>query len=231
MNHTQRWARWTGWLETIYHDVVGMLASRQIWRHVNETLGSAPTEVTSRGGMFQSWMFTGYKETQALAVRRQTDVRTDVVSLGRLIQEVAAFPQVISRDRFLASHRPDDRGMAQGFYDNLVGAGLSSLPRAAPEADLARLSAGVEHIRTWVDKEIAHWDPRRGEFSAGLTFGDLHASIDLIFEMMNRYRCLLAIGNVHDEVGLPPGWTRVFEWAWAPQAERNRPPPRSVPGA
>jgi hypothetical protein len=36
----------------------------------------------------------------------------------------------------------------------------------------------------WVSNEVAHYNAKTGQFSEGLTFGDVHEALDLIFEIL-----------------------------------------------
>jgi hypothetical protein len=50
------------------------------------------------------------------AIRRQVDVRDDVVSLGRLVDRVWRYPTVLSRKRFIALQGIDDAPMVNGWF-------------------------------------------------------------------------------------------------------------------
>src|SRR5262245_51384657 len=128
MNQPQRAARWVGCLDLIWGDVVAMLAARQIWRGYMH-LVRANLQVDTPG-TFHSWVTTNYARTQAVGVRRQTDVRTDVVSLGRLLMEIEQQPRVVSRRRSVAHYTDTMVGMGNDHFDQLVGAGRDYLDTA-----------------------------------------------------------------------------------------------------
>jgi hypothetical protein len=83
------WATWQRWLgdepkgQTIYA-VVEMLAFRKIWRGFAVIHNSAPEQARSNA-TFLWWVRWNYARAMGSAIRRQVDVRDDVVSLGRLI--------------------------------------------------------------------------------------------------------------------------------------------------
>jgi hypothetical protein len=83
------WATWQRWLgdepkgQTIYA-VVEMLAFRKIWRGFAAIHNSAPEQARSNA-TFLWWVRWNYARAMGSAIRRQVDVRDDVVSLGRLI--------------------------------------------------------------------------------------------------------------------------------------------------
>lgn len=125
-----------------------------------------------------------------MAGRRQTDIRDDVISLARLIDRVRRFPHVLSRD--LYAERVSgwvSREEADAEFDRIIGRG-DHIDPAIPTGDLQALRGGTERNRTWVTKEVAHYDPRRGKFVAGLTYADLHAAVDLVIDTAMTYRSL-----------------------------------------
>lgn len=216
------WSKWADWLGrdpkpgTIYKDVVDMRAARQIWESFQAIVGVAPDEA-KKFGTFHSWFNSSYIRSQGLAIRRQVEVRDDVVSLGRLLDRIAKSPNVLSRERYLAELHPDDRRLGNEFFDSLTTPGSMAIDPDVPLAHLKRLQDETAQVRKWVDKEVAHYDPKTGQFSEGLTFGDIHQGIDLIFETLNHYKRLILGSTTAGSVSMPP-WETVFEVAWIPDA-------------
>ncbi len=226
MKPNPTWDTWGKWLGrdpnpgTIYKDVVDMLAARQIWESFNEIVGVAP-EKARKHSTFHTWFNSSYLRTQGLAIRRQVEVSDDVVSLGRLLDRIAKDPFVLSRERYLAELHGGDRSIGNEVFDKLTSPGAKAIDPAVPTADLERLRAKTASIKTWVDKEVAHYDPATGRFSEGLTFGDIHQAIDLIFRTMNRYRQLILGSTIAGSVTMVP-WQAVFRYAWIPDDEAWR---------
>src|SRR4051812_13360515 len=85
----EEWQRWVDWLgegagsPSIWDDVVAMMASRQIWEGFRFIYNGAP-DAARRNATFQSWIVENYVRRQPLAIRRQTEPRSDVISLARL---------------------------------------------------------------------------------------------------------------------------------------------------
>lgn len=214
------WNRWADWLGrdprpgTIYKDVVDMMAARQIWEGFNAIVGRAPDQAR-KYGTFHSWFHASYLRSQGLAIRRQVEVRNDVVSLGRLLDRIAKAPRVLSRNRYLAELHPDDHRMGNEFFDALTSPGAKAIDPQLPRRELKHLQDESRRIKVWVDKEVAHYDPKTGTFSQELTFGDIHQAIDLIFSTMNRYMQLIHGTTIAPSVTMPP-WPAVFRVAWLP---------------
>jgi hypothetical protein len=149
------------------------------------------------------------------------DVANDVVSLGRLLDHIAKFPAVLSRERYLAELHATTPGLRNEFFDSLVGLGAQSIDPATPLRHLEKLHAGTAKVRRWVSNEIAHYNKRTGEFSEGLTFGDVHEAMDLIFEILNHYNRLILGSTTSASVTMPP-WEAVFRVAWIPDEDAFR---------
>jgi hypothetical protein len=163
-----RWERWRTWLGehpkplSIYDDVVAMMAAHQVWDTFDRIYGAAPEEAR-KYATFRSWTAQNYVRFQALGIRRQCDTRDDVISLGHLLREIAANPEVLSRERHRSLHSEDMQDEAGRWFDDLAGPGREFIDPAIPEQDLAGLLDETQPVREWVNKEIAHYDKQRGQ--------------------------------------------------------------------
>jgi hypothetical protein len=222
-----RWQEWVGWLGkepkpgTIMRDVYGMIAARQIWETFQEIVVVAP-DPAKKYGTFHSWFNASYLHAQGLAVRRQVDVKKGVVSLARLLGSVARSPGVVSRERFVAELYPDDPRDGNGDFDRLVGQGVNALSRRVVRDELKDLANGTAKVKTWIDKEVAHYDRNTGQFSEGLTFDDVHEAVDLIFDVYSRYCALLLGSQVLRFVAIQQPWEAVFRHPWIPDDDALR---------
>lgn len=220
MRPDEAWDKWAGWLGdvatpgTIAKDVVDMRAGRRVWEGFNAIVEVAPEEAR-KYSTFHTFFNGAYIRSQGLAVRRQVEVADDVVSLGRLLDRIAKAPHVLSRARHLGRLHPDTPQMGNEFFDALVGPGAAAIDPATPAEHLANLREKTAKVTKWVDKEVAHFDPKTGTFSQGLTFGDVHAGLDAIFETMNHYNRLLLGSTTAGSVTMDP-WESVFRVPWIP---------------
>jgi hypothetical protein len=223
LDEEQEWERWRTWLgeepknPSIYQDVVSMYAARAVWWGFNVIYGNAPDEARTNP-TFQQWIATNYYTSQAIGIRRQADLRTDVMSLGALIKGVADAPEVLSRARFIDARGNDDQ--ASRDFDTQIGAGLDHIDPAIPLDDLKLLRDETQSVRAWATKEVAHYDLNKGTFEVGLTFGHLHSAVDLVGELFQKYYSLIRATHVLlDKLVMPP-WPVIFRVAWIPNEER-----------
>lgn len=223
----REWQRWREWLAeepqgaNIYEAVVAMMVARQMFQGFEMIHTDAPPDARRNAG-FVTWLRRNYLESQAMAIRRQTDIRTDVVSLARLIDRVALHPDVLSRDRYAERVKGwESREQADGFFDEMVGAGLDHIDPETARRDLDDLLTECGPIRTWATKEIAHYDQKRGTFGQGITYGDLNAAIDIVVELSVKYRTMIMGVSMAKSVVMTP-WQVVFRVPWIESDEALR---------
>jgi hypothetical protein len=178
----------------------------------------------NRSGIAEHWLTQCYSVAQLSGVRRQVDKRKDVVSLWRLLDELARQPAMATRSWFIAElkSRPGSvhyLTMLAAEFDTFAGAGNSILDKKVAEADRDRLWAVTQAAKSVVDQFVAHQADATSPGSSGpalVTWGELDAAIDTVGELYRKYYRLrypgAMLGNL--EPDLPAGWDRIFESAW-----------------
>jgi hypothetical protein len=212
------WKTWREWLgtdstgQTISAEVVEMLSFRKIWLGFAMIHDAAP-EQARKNATFVLWLRWNYARSMGSAIRRQTDVRDDVVSLGRLIDRVWRYPTVLTRTRFADMQGIDDADMVNGWFDDLAGKGDYINPEI-PAQDMEDLRERTAVVRGWVNKAIAHKDAT-GRDPPPLS--DIHSCIDIIFELFNKYGQLIRGVTTGKDVVMPAAWPVVFRTEWIPE--------------
>jgi len=186
-----RRARAIEWLEIIFKDVQDLIVDHHIFWAVqdiikaNKTLANTPSH-------FYQWMATNFIASAAIAVRRQADSDKQAVSLRRLLEELQTYPQLFSRQYHTSLYT--NPGMPKDYpdasYDRIVGKGRSELDPAAIQKEIDELTAKTEAIRHYVDRKIAHYDPRRLT-QAVPTFNDLEDAIHYLDKLVCRYNLII----------------------------------------
>jgi hypothetical protein len=204
--------KWHEWIERIYDEVVTLFAYRSYYRGLAEmTQANGAIPASSFFDALGAW----YGVTQAMGVRRQTDVGGDAVSLAKLLSNMAAHPQVMTRDRFLTLWGDEGHSQRMGNeqYDKYAGAGTAEIAPESYQADLDRFQETARPIKDYVDRLVAHNDQR--QLDRVPTYVELNAAIDLLEELLNKYMVLLKATSVpsadpvhqHD-------WRDAFRVAW-----------------
>jgi hypothetical protein len=217
MDPEEIWDTWRGWLgdepqgETIYAQVVEMMAFRQTWDVFAHVYKNAPKEVTDDATFF-SWFRIGFARSQALGVRRMADRRSDAVSFARLIDNVWRYPTVLSRERFIAMQGPNDGfGMAGGWFNSMAGTGDYIDPRI-PAQDFADLQTKTKSVREWANTSVAHLTDKGGPREA-LPLQAVHGAVDDVADLFVKYMQLIRGVTIHSGVILGP-WPYVFCVPW-----------------
>jgi len=220
----REWQTWREWLDgeqldgeptpsqTIRAEVVEMLSFRKIWQGFAMIYDAAP-EQARKNATFVWWLRWNYARSMGSAIRRQTDVRDDVVSLGRLIDRVWRYPTVLTRTRFISMQRINEPDMVNGWFDELAGKGDYINPEI-PAQDMEDLRGETAVVRGWVNKAIAHKDAT-GRNPPPLT--EIHSCIDVIFELFNKYGQLIRGVSTSRDVVMPAGWPVIFRTEWIPE--------------
>jgi hypothetical protein len=214
MDHDQIWEEWQAWLgdetpgATIWREVVEMLAFRKVWKGFSIVVENAPQEAT-QDQTFSWWIRWNYARSQGSAIRRQVEVRQDVISLARLIDSVWRYPTVLNRDRYTALHPDWAREEAEFWFDRLAGTDEFINPEL-PAEHMQELRDGTQVVRGWVNKAVAHADAK-GRDAPPLD--ELDASIKVIFGLFNLYEQLIRGTAVLGDVVMPI-WPVVFRVPW-----------------
>jgi hypothetical protein len=210
-----KWHRWFN--DPIFPEVSAMHLHRYAFRTVREMVQNNDSLPPS---YFFEYIEDTYAVTQSVAVRRQAESTSRVKTLGRLLREVEADAQRLTRDFWVGLWGELDeltlRVAHHGWETQWAGEVGDHLDPAIPGGDLERLTTGAEKVADYVDQYLAHRDARP---SAGLpTFHDLDAAIDLIGELYAKYGNLLTASVYPILVPtIQHNWLAVFQRPWMPK--------------
>src|SRR5262245_17442052 len=132
--------------------------------------------------MFLWWVRWNYARAMGSAIRRQVEVRDDVISLGRLIDRVWRYPTALTYERFLKARGSDD-ALAPNDWVQLTNSWSSDvishddfINPEVPAQDSENLGERTAVVRRWVNKAVAHKDRAGGEAPP---LAEVHGSIAL----------------------------------------------------
>lgn len=152
MDEPSKRRKWRRWLERIAREVERLQREHQLYAEVRNALSCEPQWV--------SWIDTLYLMGVSLAMRRLADSnpRHRTVSLVKLLQEMEAHADCLSRRYALQQATADRRVRVHQLFDQLAGEGALCVP---PEA-LCQWREEFAHkatpFRAWVDHCVAHHD-------------------------------------------------------------------------
>lgn len=204
-------AKWDGWLSTIDGEIQGLLVNRHIFREVQAIIQANPK--IQLASSFYQWMGNTYATAAVIGVRRQLDKDPDSISFARLLGEVAAHPQVLSRERYLALYKTMPRDLGDKDFDRLAEPGAAHIDPAVPTDELAKLEGLAARIRKYANKRIAHFD--KSDFKALPTYAKLDDCLDYLEELLKRYLLLFRAQAYATIVPVwQYDWKQVFRMPW-----------------
>jgi len=196
------------------------------------SLAEANPRLAKADSTFFDWLVLNYSDAMAIGVRRQVDPHRDAVSLRRVLEEVAARPQLVSRTAFVVRYRgkrPRNtdggrlehealREIGHKRFDELAGTGRPSLKAVDVKRDLRRLRVAEGRLRRFANRRVAHRDHRAVRSLP--TFAELHAAVESIAEIVIKYSELLGLDAPRRLVPVwQSDWRRIFRYAWLEQKE------------
>jgi hypothetical protein len=207
-----KWRRWAD--ERIKPEVLTMNLHRYAFKEVTAIVnanGQLP------GSYFLEFTQDTYATSQAIAVRRQAEVSSRVVSLGQLIAEIESDAGRLTRSYWVGLWSdPTLGGRADAaFTRHFAPGGGNELDPAVPARDLQRLAAGARSVSAYVDEYVAHSDATQRTNLP--TFDDLDTAIDTIGELFIAYYNLLTASTWHTLVpAIQHNWLAIFRQPWMP---------------
>ena len=202
---------WRSWIVRIYKDASYLVVSKRTYERTGEIVRGNPA--IQSPGHFHDWLSRNYGLASASGVRRLTDIRSDSVSLKRLLKEMSSNTQVLSRKSFVALYQSSMRQLGERDFDRITGGkGNAYYPKALIDDDLRQLDRAVKRIRRFVDTRLAHLD-QKNKFRKLPTFDDVFAAVDLIYVLSKKYYFVLKAIEMPDP-RLRGDWTDIFEKPW-----------------
>jgi hypothetical protein len=101
MDIGERRARLIGWLEVARKEVENLLLRHHIFEELQSIVRSN-NRFASASGLFNEWVALSYAQSATVGVRRHLKVGDDSVSLKRCLEEIQNYPELVSRDFYIA---------------------------------------------------------------------------------------------------------------------------------
>ena len=229
----QKFAKWDGWLDEIYEEVVRLVERQQIFGEIQDIIKANPE--IQEPNAFYRFLANTYGDANIMGVRRQIKPHKDSISLVGLLEEIIENPSVLSRERFVDLYSTEMQDFANHIFDerfSLYSAerqdfvNLSSdqqfsirypnhIDPAIVQQDLDELRAHGDKVEAFADKRLAHWDKKQPVIP---TFGELNACIDCLKELTIKYLLLFRAKDLTNRF-VPPfitevDMTKIFSVPW-----------------
>jgi hypothetical protein len=217
MDIDERRTRLIGWLEVAIKDVENLLLRHHIFEEL-QSIVRTNERFASASGLFNEWVALSYTQSATVGVRRHLKVGDDSVSLKRCLEEIRKYPELVSRDFYIAffADSPEWVTSKTGhkYFDSISDESGKHIVVHLVDKQLAELEAAAGAVEHYVDRRIAHYD-KRGLARSVPTFKDLEGALRALETLVIFYWTLLKGSSL---VGLTPtiqyDWQDVFEFAW-----------------
>lgn len=175
---------------------------------------------------FPYWVHVSYAKTMAIGIRRQIEVirrqievRTDVITLGRLLDEMNRSAHFITRDYYFSLfNKPSepwteiDKEVLRLEFEKFSGKVKTHIDPLLVLEDLTSLKLNTQNIKRYVNKRVAHWDSM--EFRDYPTYEDLRKALEFLKVVFRKYYRLL-YGPQKPMIAQPTTeWLDIFKIPW-----------------
>jgi AbiU2 len=197
-----RLSRWTGYVETIKHQVWELHHHRALWREMRQALLAASPEETT----FLDHYARLYGERQLIALRRLVDTDSRTISLARLLTELSEHPATMTRGRHVelwsipadptdVRHEWLTKDANESFDPYADGDGDNVDPGQVAK-DLDAWKSTCQKIKKIVDKRIAHFEAVDDTAIPTATYDDLDRAIDDVGKFISKYTLLFTASSI-----------------------------------
>lgn len=218
-------AEWEGEYLKSFSDQVYDINHR---RQVHDEFIGMLAAVGEDGGVFADMFHRMYIESMVMAVRRQTDTDPRALSLRRLIGQLVQHRRAFTRSWYVGrwvgnrdarSAELRERHMAE-FHIEMANEAFDRFSDPHPkrrdilsakvlQADLAELDRLTEQVVRFANAQVAHSE--RSSCPVSVTYGEFHAALDHLSEMLKRYYLLIDQGGlVSTTPTIQDDWLRPF---------------------
>ena len=214
------WTRWNERMTRIRHELHYVYGTR---RRFNDVTGlfERNDKLKAVGGDVYDWMFRMWARDIVIAIRRELDNDTNTVCLGRLLDEMAQRPKVITRARYLGDIFEEDFGYRM-LWETFDGFGVLRQSDTAPltdHLDPMGIAADRRHrhkvakpVLAYANQLVAH---RSETEHVPVTLGDVNRAVEAIEEVFVKYYAIIVGPSL---VGLEPSiihdWMAPFAIPW-----------------
>jgi len=222
------YARWQERFERVRLELTFLFSVRRKFRQV-QAMFTDNKRLNAIGSQAWGWVLLLWGRDAVMAVRRELDDDTNTISLGTLLDEMAARPDVLTRRRYMAHmtgcdetliHLNDEAFTKRGIIASASDRTGDHLDPAAILADRDGLVGAASPVIKYANLMVAHRSPVEG---LEMTVEDIHVALDAMQPVVKKYHVLLsgsALTAIEPtEVG--DDWREAFTFAWFDRPQRG----------
>ncbi len=204
--------RWVRWWRLLRGDITSIAFHRYVYREVTAMVDAKPSVKVPSA--FFDWMRLAYVTDMSSAIRRLSDHRRDVISLRRLMEEIALHPRVLSRRRFVGLYSGALRhAIGHHDFERFARPGADAVDPRVIWRHRQELLSAERRLRIFVNKHVAHRS--RYPMRHLPTYDELDRCVDLLERLAKAYCLLLEAEGLTQVVPVVQyDWKKPFRTAW-----------------
>ncbi len=208
--------KWKKYLKIIHNEISFLKVDHHIFWQVQEIIKANPK--IQKESYFYGWMGRLFARDMLIRIRRQIDLRTNDISLARLLFEIAERPDVLNWKKFESLYRGSTVKFNawsdfKKFYGWKKYIRKKHINPAMVRSDLRKVKHEINKLKKYTDKKVAHWSniPTRKI----LTFESLESPLKTMEKLMIKYQLIF---NANNYSSLMPtfqyDWEAIFREPW-----------------
>lgn len=152
MDELSKRRKWRRWLAMVEAEINRLQSDYQTYNEVREWIANKPG--------WGEWLENIYLVGVSLTIRRLADAnpRHRTVSLVKLLQDMEAHTECLSRRSALRSAGTGRREEVNRLFDSLAGEGAVHIPQAVVRQWREDFGKHATPFCAWVDHRVAHHD-------------------------------------------------------------------------
>jgi hypothetical protein len=218
--------KWIRWMKIIHDEIQSLVITKNIFWSVQNIIKENPE--IHKPTVFYWYLGHTYAATALIGIRRQAKFQKDSISFARLLGEIAAEPEKISREYYKELYDNNLKHRADEFFDRFCdNSGDAHISAKMVQKDIAELERTAKICADFADERVAHWD--KTNQTTVPKFGELDQAIEVLHKLYLKYHMILhAEGIVTLQPTYQYNWQEVFNYPWKPQSDYILPRPFEV---
>lgn len=207
--------KWLKWLDVIKAEIQELVVAKHTFHEVQKIISDNPELHESNS--FYRYLANTYVSHAVSGVRRQVKCDDQSISLVRLMTEMVASPQTLSRDYYVALYKGSVvESYADKDFNGFADPNCKHIDPDRVSYDLKYLRDVSASCEDFADKRVSHRDRRDPKQLP--TYKELDDCIDMLDKLVVRYWLLFHASNM-DSL-LPTwqyDWKKIFRVPWIPR--------------
>lgn len=224
----ERISAWRKHLDSVQNEMTDLLQQQRWFHRIHEIMANNPELKALEPKPFIGDIVAWYATYACMSIRRLTDKMDDTFSLRRLLDDLVAHSECLTRENLFEYYRgaaptfPPDvhTRMVAGMWAPFANAD-DTLNLAAIQDDIATLEADAKSIYYFATHTMAHTTEKGKAIKVVPTFPELDDLIGHLDKLVTRYNHFVAgrsfMSGTNDGVELFD-WRKEFRLAWMPEA-------------